>query len=88
MLEPVSTLFISEQLLLITMLTSLVQKVVIDQESFSRLINTFTRGAYRSMSKIDFKALDEGSINPIGIYGSQSEIVRFLQRLGAVREEM
>ena len=31
-----------------------------------------------SLTKVDFKALDQFQIKPIGIYGSKEEIVRFL----------
>ena len=43
-------------------------------------------GAYASITKVDFKTLDQLSIKPIGIYGCKDEIVRLLQSLRAVDE--
>jgi hypothetical protein len=65
-----------------------VDKVVIDQESFSRLINTVSPGAYTSMTKISFGNLDKLDLRPIGVYGSKSEIVKLLRSLGAVNDEL
>jgi hypothetical protein len=45
-------------------------------------------GAYASITKVDFKTLDRLSIKPVGIYGCKDEIVRLLQSLGAVDEEL
>lgn len=36
------------------------------------------------MTKVDFSALDNMVVRPQGIYGSRSEIVRFLEDKGAV----
>jgi hypothetical protein len=67
---------------------SLVDKVVIDQESFSRFINTLSPGAYSSMTKISFANLDKLHLRPIGVYGSRAEISKLLQSLGAVDNEL
>jgi hypothetical protein len=40
------------------------------------------------MTKVDFAALDSVRLKPLGIYGSQSEIVRFLQSINAVSDEV
>lgn len=45
-------------------------------------------GAYASITKVDFKTLDQLTIKPIGIYGCKDEIVRLLRFLGAVDEEL
>jgi len=45
-------------------------------------------GAYRSITKIDLKALDQFMIKPIGVYGSTTEIVRLLRSLNVVSEDM
>jgi hypothetical protein len=37
------------------------------------------------MVKIDFKVLDNVSVQPVGVYGSRSEIVTFLERFGGVQ---
>ncbi|KAL1691225.1 hypothetical protein GGG16DRAFT_113392 [Schizophyllum commune] len=65
----------------------LVDKVVIAQESVARFVNDVSPGAYQSLTKIDFKALDELSVKPVGVYGSKSEIVKLLQTSGKVDEE-
>ncbi|KAH8993667.1 hypothetical protein EDB83DRAFT_2304539 [Lactarius deliciosus] len=65
-----------------------VDKVVIAQEPLRRFINAMSPGAYASITRVDFKTLDQLSIKPIGIYGCKDEIVRLLQSLGAVDEEL
>lgn len=61
-------------------------KVIISQESLGRFINDLHPGAYVSMTRVDFAALDQLSVKPIGIYGSKTELVRFLQTAGVVDE--
>jgi hypothetical protein len=61
-----------------------VDKIVIDQAHLGKFINGLHAGAYTSMTKIDFKALDKALVKPIGLYGSQSELSAFLERVGAV----
>ncbi|KAJ1300984.1 hypothetical protein OPQ81_003408 [Rhizoctonia solani] len=56
----------------------IVEKVVIDQNSLHRVLNVVQPGSYDSVSKINFKALDDLSIKPTGIYGNRSEIITFL----------
>ena len=63
---------------------NLVDKVVIAQESLQRFINAISPGAYTSISKVNFKMLDQFMIKPLGVYGSKLEIVRLLQSIGAV----
>ncbi|KAH9026661.1 hypothetical protein EDB84DRAFT_1589144 [Lactarius hengduanensis] len=65
-----------------------VDKVVIAQEPLRRFINAMSPGAYASITKVDFKTLDQLSIKPMGIYGCKDEIVRLLRSLGAVDEEL
>ncbi|KAH8979281.1 hypothetical protein EDB92DRAFT_1980226 [Lactarius akahatsu] len=65
-----------------------VDKIVIAQEPLQRFINALSPGAYASITKVDFKTLDQLSIKPIGIYGCKDEIVRLLQSLGAIDEEL
>ncbi|KAG8960525.1 hypothetical protein FRC03_006451 [Tulasnella sp. 419] len=64
--------------------SGLVEKIIIAHESLGALINTLSPRAYSSLSKINFKSLDKISIQPIGVYGSKSEIVRLLQQLECV----
>ena len=65
----------------------LVDKVIIAQDPLKRFINTICPGSYASVTKVDFKALDEFMIKPLGVYGSKVEIVRFLRSLDAVNED-
>jgi hypothetical protein len=67
---------------------SAVDKVVIAQESFSRLINTISPGAYTSMTKISFTDLDKSRLRPTGVYGSRDELVKLMRTLGAVNDEL
>jgi hypothetical protein len=41
-------------------------------------------GAYQSLIKVDFKALDSYSIKPLGVYGSKKEVMAFLISIGAI----
>ncbi|KAL4067444.1 hypothetical protein V8B97DRAFT_1873723 [Scleroderma yunnanense] len=64
----------------------LVDKIIISQDSLKSLINTVCPGAYASLTKVNFKALDQYIIKPVGIYGSKEGIVRFLLELGVTDE--
>ena len=64
------------------LIPSLVDKIIISQNSLKAFINTVRPGAYASMTKVNFKSLDQYVIKPVGIYGSKEEIVRFLLELG------
>ncbi|KAG8993098.1 hypothetical protein FRB94_011064 [Tulasnella sp. JGI-2019a] len=65
----------------------LVDKIIIAQDSLKSLVNSLSPGAYTSITKINFAALDRVSINAVGLYGSKSELVRVLRETGAVDEE-
>lgn len=58
--------------------------MIIDQQSLGCLINDLSPGAYASMTKVDFAALDRLALKPVGIYGSKDEIVRFLLSLEVI----
>jgi hypothetical protein len=63
-----------------------VNKIVIAQDSLRDFINTVCPGAYSSLTKVNFQALDNLTIKPIGLYGSKQEIARFLLSVGALNE--
>ena len=65
-----------------------VDKVIIDRESLRRFINAMSPGAYASITRVDFKTLDQLMLRPLGVYGSKDEIVRLLQSIGAVDEDV
>ena len=65
-----------------------VNKVVIAQDSLQRFINSVSPGAYASITKVDFKALARFMIKPLGVYGSKVEIIRLLQCIGAIDDEV
>ena len=67
---------------------TIVDKVIIARESLERFVNTMCPGAFASITKVDFKALDRLVIKPLGVYGSKSEIVRLLRSIGAVDDDM
>ncbi|KAN0134764.1 hypothetical protein V8E53_007549 [Lactarius tabidus] len=67
--------------------SGLVDKIVVAQESFRAFINDLSPGAYFSITKVNFKLLDDLLLKPIGVYGSKEEIVRFLREMGAVDVE-
>jgi hypothetical protein len=62
--------------------------VIIDQDSFRHLVNDLSPGAYASLTKVDFNALDKIAIKPIGVYGNRTEIVALLVTLGVVDSHM
>ncbi|KAG8855501.1 hypothetical protein FRB96_007005 [Tulasnella sp. 330] len=65
----------------------LVDKIIIAQDSLKELIDNLSAGAYTSITKINFAALDRVSIKAIGTYGSKSEIVKLLREMDAVSDE-
>ena len=65
-----------------------VDKIIISQSSLEAFVNSVCSGAYSSMTKVNFKALDNFVIKPVGVYGSKEEIVRFLFELGAIDGNM
>lgn len=65
-----------------------VDKIIISQDSFGRFANDVCLGAYQSMTNVDFGLLDTAQLKPLGIYGSRSEIVRYLQDMSFVDDEM
>jgi hypothetical protein len=58
--------------------------VIIAQDSIQRFINSVSPGAYASITKVDFKALDRFLIKPLGVYGSKGEIVRLLRSIAVI----
>jgi hypothetical protein len=65
----------------------IVDKIVIAQESLQAFINALSPGAYSSITKVNFKMLDNFLLKPIGVYGSKEEIVRFLLEIHAVDDD-
>ncbi|KAN0136073.1 hypothetical protein V8E53_005933 [Lactarius tabidus] len=63
-------------------------RIVIAHESLQAFINALSPGAYSSITKINFKILDDLLLKPIGIYGSREEIVRFLREMGIIDVNM
>ena len=68
--------------------TPAVDKIVVAQESLQAFINALSPGAYSSITKVNFKKLDNLLLKPIGVYGSKEEIVRLLREMNAVDVEM
>jgi len=64
-----------------------VDKIIIAQESLSKFINKVSPGAYTSLTKVDFKTLDDSIVQPIGVYGSRESIVALFLGLGIVDSE-
>lgn len=60
------------------------EKVIIDQEYFQKFANTLSPGAYISLTRVDFKALDKVKVSPVGIYGGKEEITSILFSTGAI----
>ncbi|KAF8306080.1 hypothetical protein DL93DRAFT_246104 [Clavulina sp. PMI_390] len=68
--------------------SGIVDKFIISQDSVGRLIQSIAPGAYESITNIDFAALDSILLKPVGIYGSESELVAFLGRFGVNVRQM
>ncbi|KAI6020260.1 hypothetical protein BKA83DRAFT_674992 [Pisolithus microcarpus] len=66
----------------------LVDKIIISQSYLQAFINIVCPGAYASMTKVNFKALDQYIVKPIGLYGSKEEIVRFLAELRVIDDAL
>ena len=64
------------------------EKVIIDQESLKRFINKVSPGAYVSLTRIDFRALDNASVKPVGVYGSKERIVDLFLEVGAIEPDL
>ena len=65
-----------------------VDESIIAQDPLKRFINTIRPGAYAPITEVDFKALGNFIIRLVGIHGSKVEIVRLLQALNAVGEDV
>ncbi|KAI0089047.1 hypothetical protein BDY19DRAFT_993280 [Irpex rosettiformis] len=65
----------------------LVDKIIISQDSFGSFVNDLCPRAYQSMTHVNFDALDRLDIRPVGLYGSKSEIVRYLADLQLVDDD-
>lgn len=65
-----------------------VDKIVIAQDSFGEFVNDVCPGAYQSMTRVDFAAIDQSSIRPLGVYGSKLEIVRFLREKELISDDV
>jgi hypothetical protein len=65
-----------------------VEKIIIDQESLKRFINKVSPGAYVSLTRIDFRALDNTTIKPVGVYGSKERIVDLFLEIGAIEPHL
>jgi len=62
----------------------LVDKIIIAQDSLREFINILSPGAYASLTKVDFRALDKLTVKPLGVYGSKQGLVRLLLSIGAI----
>ncbi|KAF9233642.1 hypothetical protein BU15DRAFT_79891 [Melanogaster broomeanus] len=66
----------------------LVDKIIIAQDSLQSFVNAISPGAYISLTKVNFKALDRYILKPTGIYGGKEEIVRFLSSISVVDDTL
>ena len=61
---------------------------MIAEESLQAFINTLSPGACSSITKVNFKILDDLSLKAIGVYGSKEGIVRLLREMGTIDVKM
>jgi len=64
------------------------EKVTIDQESLKHFINKVSPGAYVSLTRINFRVLDNTNIKTVGVYGSKERIVDLLLEVGAIEPHL
>lgn len=64
-----------------------VDKIIISQQSFGRFVNDVCPGAYQSMTNVNFRFLDTAQIKPLGVYGSRSEIIKYLRDMSLIDDE-
>ena len=64
------------------------EKVIINQGSLKCFVNKVSPGAYVSLTKIDFRALDNANVKPVGVYGSKERIVNLLLEVGAIEPHL
>ncbi|KZW03814.1 hypothetical protein EXIGLDRAFT_4132 [Exidia glandulosa HHB12029] len=67
--------------------SGLIEKVIMDAEGMKKLMEKLSPGAYTSMTKVNFRALDTAVLHPVGVYGSKESIVQFLLSGGKVDAE-
>lgn len=65
-----------------------VDTIKIAEGGLRAFLDSFLPGSYQDITRIDLTALDSVSAKVIGIYGSRSEIVRFLQTTAGVDPSM
>ncbi|ORY42725.1 hypothetical protein BCR33DRAFT_680193 [Rhizoclosmatium globosum] len=65
-----------------------VAKIVICQADIERLSNDLVPGSYTSLSKIDFKVLNNISLALVGVYGNKAMIAKYLKAKGLVSESV
>ncbi|KAJ1566309.1 hypothetical protein HK405_010319, partial [Cladochytrium tenue] len=58
---------------------SLVEKILLDQDDFRRLIDSVAPGAYCHQTRINFHAVDALELEIAGVYGRRSEITSFFR---------
>ncbi|KAE9406917.1 hypothetical protein BT96DRAFT_954710 [Gymnopus androsaceus JB14] len=66
----------------------IVDKIIIAQDSLKQFINEVVPGAYTSLTKVDFKALDKVGVKPFGVYGSKAQIIELLYSVGSVDDKL
>ncbi|KIO18759.1 hypothetical protein M407DRAFT_31571 [Tulasnella calospora MUT 4182] len=64
------------------------ETIITDHDSMGAAMNTLRGGSYKTISKIDFAALDGVSIKPVGLYGSKSALTETLMMLEVVGESL
>ncbi|KAH7105368.1 hypothetical protein BKA62DRAFT_689447 [Auriculariales sp. MPI-PUGE-AT-0066] len=65
-----------------------VDKIVIDEAGVKAFVNKLHPGAYKTISSVDFTSLDASRLELVGVYGSKTEITRFLVESGHVDESI
>ena len=64
------------------------EKITIDDESLKRFINKISPGACISLTRIDFRSLDNTRVKPVGVYGSRERIVDLFLEVGSIEPHL
>ncbi|KAJ3073522.1 hypothetical protein HDU98_001323 [Podochytrium sp. JEL0797] len=59
-----------------------IEKIVIEQSQFKKLCNKLSPNSYKSLASVDYRALDNATLNLVGIYGNREMIARLMYEKG------
>jgi hypothetical protein len=58
----------------------LVDKIVVHSEGFAACANFLSPGSHKSLTKVDYRALNNASLSVVGLYGKREVLIDFLAK--------